>query len=522
MSNTLHSPQNTQTMLDEIEDFEARLSALQTANNDISQASINLPNPLLTTNTPHLLQSLRAAFSGKLLSDTLDTEPYLIDWRKSYHGAALAVVEPDTTADVAAVVRWCIEHNFNVVPQGGNTSLSGGSVPDTTGNAVLLSLKRLNRVRAIDPNNNTMTVEAGCILQDVQTSALSAQRLFPLSLAAQGSCTIGGNLATNAGGVQVLRYGNARELCLGLEVVTAQGEIWDGLKGLRKDNTGYDLRDLYIGSEGTLGVITAAVLKLYPLPAAKQAAWIAVQSPALALRLLSLAQQQLGAALTAFELVSDVCLSLVLKHFSACSHPLPTTVNHAPWYLLLEISDAVSQAHAADSLQDLLQTVFEQGLILDAALSDNEAQFKALWALRENISEAQALEGKNIKHDIAVPISSIPSFIDYTQQALYAAFPHVRLVTFGHMGDGNLHYNVSCTAGEYAHDFLNQQEAINRIVHDAVARFNGSISAEHGLGVLRRDEAARYKSPVEKAIMRSIKRALDAGNRMNPGKVLVV
>ncbi len=533
-TSTAHSTAKPVSSSSIFDDFEASFSAFNTASNlpklpkppqPPHQAKYTYSHdqammPIMNADT--LLQSLRNTFSGRLLSDAHDTAPYLLDWRKSYQGKALAVVEPDSAADVAAVVRWCIAHNFNIVPQGGNTSLSGGSVPDNQSNNILINLKRLNRIRAIDPSNNTMTVEAGCILQDIHTHALNANRLFPLSLAAQGSCTIGGNLATNAGGVQVLRYGNARELCLGLEVVTAQGEVWEGLKGLRKDNTGYDLRDLYIGSEGTLGIITAAVLKLHPLPVAKQAAWIAVQSPDLAMRLLSLAQQQLGAALTAFELVSDIAFNLVLKHFSSCINPLSASINQAPWYILLEISDTVSQAHAAEALQQLLESVFEHGLILDAALSDNEAQFKALWALRENISEAQAHEGKNIKHDIAVPISSIPNFIEHTQKALHAAFPHVRLVTFGHMGDGNLHYNVSCPIGDDSHAFLHNQAAINRIVHDAVAYFKGSISAEHGLGVLRRDEAARYKSPVEKALMRNIKRALDPENRMNPGKVLAM
>ena len=475
----------------------------------------------LSHNLRHMtdLNTLRTCFSGKLHTIAADKAPYLLDWRKRYQGAALAVAEPDTVHDVAAVVRWCAAYGVAVVPQGGNTGLSGGSIPDASGNAVVLSLRRMSSVRAIDTVNNTITVEAGCVLQTVQEAALAVGRLFPLSLAAQGSCTIGGNLSTNAGGVQVLRYGNARELCLGLEVVTAQGKVWDGLRGLRKDNTGYDLRDLFIGSEGTLGVITAAVLKLHPLPAAKQVAWAAVESPAQALQLLGLAQQRLGAGLTAFELISDVCLGLVLTHFEGTRNPLSTD---SAWYVLMECSDNVSQTHCAQALQAVLEAAFEANLVLDAAVSDNDTQFKALWALRENISEAQAAEGKNIKHDIAVPISSIAGFIAQTAAQVQAAFPAVRMVIFGHLGDGNLHYNVSPALGADHDLFLNNQAAINLIVHDAVAAHNGSVSAEHGLGVLRRDEAARYKSPVELSLMRSIKLALDPANTMNPGKVLTL
>jgi FAD/FMN-containing dehydrogenase len=465
------------------------------------------------------IANLRTCFAGKLYTSEADKAPYLLDWRQRYQGAALAVAEPDSAADVAAVVSWCAQNGAAVVPQGGNTGLSGGSIPDASGNAVVLSLRRINAVRAIDVVNNTITVEAGCVLQTVQEAALAAGRLFPLSLAAQGSCTIGGNLSTNAGGVQVLRYGNARELCLGLEVVTAQGEVWDGLRGLRKDNTGYDLRDLFVGSEGTLGVITAAVLKLHPLPTAKQVAWVAVESPATAMQLLGLAQQRLGAGLTAFELISDVCLGLVLTHFAGSRSPLQS---QSLWYVLMECSDFVSQTHCTDALQAILETAFEAGLFADAAVSDNDTQFKAIWALRENISEAQAAEGKNIKHDIAVPISSIAQFVAETTAQIQATFAGVRMVTFGHLGDGNLHYNVSPAVGADPNEFLKHQDALNLLVHDAVARYKGSVSAEHGLGVLRRDEAARYKSPVELGLMRAVKQALDPQGIMNPGKVLAV
>jgi FAD/FMN-containing dehydrogenase len=463
------------------------------------------------------LDALRASFQGRLLGEAAEMAPHLLDWRRRWRGRALAVAMPDSALDVAAVVRWCAAHRVPVVPQGGNTGLSGGSIPDDSGRALVLSLARLNRIRAIDPINNTLVAEAGCVLQQVQQAAREAGRLFPLSLAAEGSCTIGGNLSTNAGGVQVLRYGNARELCLGLEVVTAQGELWDGLRGLRKDNTGYDLRDLFIGAEGTLGIITAAVLKLHPLPVAQVCAFAAVASPEDALALLGAAQARAGAALTAFELVSEACLQLVLKHFPACRRPL---AGASPWYVLLELSDLESEARAMQSLEGLLEAAVEGGLLTDAAVAASLTQRRELWALRENISEAQAAEGKNIKHDIAVPISRIAEFVRETDAAIAAAHPGVRMIVFGHLGDGNLHYNVSPPEGESGESFLARQEAINRITHDAVARYGGSISAEHGLGVLRRDEAARYKSPVERALMRAVKAALDPDGIMNPGKVL--
>jgi FAD/FMN-containing dehydrogenase len=482
----------------------------------------------VSSQSASLLASLRATFPGCLLSDPADMQPYLLDWRKRKQGVALAVAEPTDTEGVATVVKWCATHNVVVVPQGGNTGLSGGATPEPAATAkrpaVVLSLKKMNKVRAIDSVNNTITAEAGCVLQTIQELASEWGRLFPLSLASQGSCTVGGNLSTNAGGVNVLRYGNARELCLGLEVVTPQGEIWQGLRGLRKDNTGYDLRDLFIGAEGTLGIITAAVLKLFPKPASRQVAWVAVDSPEQALQLLGLAQGKLGAALTAFELISELAHSLVLKHVPSSRRPLAAL---SPWYVLLEVIDFVDDAHCSAALQALLEQAFEAELIADAAVSSSQAQFNALWALREDISEAQAAEGKNIKHDIAVPISQVAHFVRETHALVAAAFPNVRMVTFGHLGDGNLHYNVSpplpqgTQNPDQAHEeFLKNQDAINLIVHDSVARFNGSVSAEHGLGTLRRDEAARYKSPVEIALMRAVKQALDPQGIMNPNKVL--
>ena len=462
-------------------------------------------------------QSLRGVFSGRLFTEAAEMAPFLTDWRGKWTGAAWAVVQPDTPEDVARVMRWCCERRVPVVPQGGNTGLSGGSTPDVSGRSVVLSLARLQRIRDIDVSNNTITVDAGLTLLALQEAAKAAGRLFPLSLAAEGSCTIGGNLASNAGGVQVLRYGNARELCLGLEVVTAEGELWDGLRGLRKDNTGYDLRDLYIGSEGTLGIITGATLKLFPQPASQVVACVAVATPAQAIQLLALAQSRLGAGLTAFELMSDACLQLVEKHVPGTRFPLG---ERSPWYVLLELSSEQGGTEATAYLETLLESAFEQDLIADAALSSNLAQFEALWALRENISEAQGAEGKTIKHDISLPASRIAEFIETTSAAILASSPLVRMVVFGHLGDGNLHYNLSPVAGASADDFVALESSMNQRVHDAVAARGGSISAEHGLGVLRRDESARYKSAVELQLMRRIKSALDPLGLMNPGKLL--
>jgi FAD/FMN-containing dehydrogenase len=470
-------------------------------------------NPFLTV--------LRDAPVGRVLHDAAAMAPFLTDWRGRWTGQAQAVVQPGSTDQVVALMRLCHQHGVPVVPQGGNTGLSGGAVPDTSGQAVVLSLTRLNRIREVDVLNNTLTVEAGVTLARVQQAAREAGRLFPLSLAAEGSCTLGGNLATNAGGVQVLRYGNARDLCLGLEVVTPAGDLWEGLQGLRKDNTGYDLRDLYIGSEGTLGVITAAVLKLHPLPAGQAVALVAVPSPQAATALLQLARQQAADQLTAFELIGALCLDLVQRHVPGCSLPLAAT---SPWYVLLELSSGVSDTQAQDDLETLLTEAMAQALVSDAALSRSGPQFDALWALRENISEAQGAEGPTIKHDIALPISQIAGFIDQMGAALAQAFPGLRLVVFGHLGDGNLHYNVSPAADacgpahRAAFDAL--EPALNQRVHDAVVARQGSISAEHGLGVLRREEALRYRDPVAQRLMAAVKQALDPQQLMNPGKVL--
>jgi len=472
-----------------------------------------------------LLQELRAKLGATQVLAEGDLSGWEQDWRKRGRGRALAVVRPGSTADVAAVVQACIAqrarqpaHPVSIVPQGGNTGLVMGSTPDASGHQLVLSLQRLNRVRQLDADNLTLTAEAGCVLAAVQQHAQSAGFLFPLSLAAEGSCTIGGNLGTNAGGTQVLRYGNARELCLGLEVVTAQGEVWHGLSGLRKDNTGYDLRDLLIGSEGTLGIITAATLKLYPLPAAQLTAWAAVPSLPQALALLRLAHQHLGAGLTGFELMGQFALSLADKHLPQLRVPL---WRQSPWCVLLENSDHESQAHAREQLDRLLEAALADGCVSDAVVAENLTQAQQLWQVREGIPLAQVAEGLNIKHDISVPVSRIPDFVAATDAALTQAIPGVRLVNFGHLGDGNLHYNVQAPETMDAALFLQQhEEQVNRLVFDSVRAFGGSISAEHGVGSLKLAHLAEHKSPVALTMMRAIKQALDPLGLLNPGRVL--
>ena len=464
-----------------------------------------------------LLQALRAAVGATQVLSDGDLSAYELDWRKRFRGRALAVVRPADTAQVAAVLRACAAHGASVVPQGGNTGLVGGGVPDSTGTQVLLSLTRLNRVRAIDRANLTLTAEAGCVLQALQQAASDAGLLLPLSLAAEGSCTIGGNLATNAGGTQVLRFGNARELCLGLEVVTAEGRVWDGLSGLRKDNTGYDLRDLFIGSEGTLGIITAATLKLQPRPAATGTALAATESLEQCVALLGLAQQRLGAGLTGFEVMNRFALDLVAQHFPALPQPLP----RAAWTVLLEQSDSEGETQARMRFEALLQAALEAGTIDDAVVAESLTQSQSLWHLRESIPLAQSEEGPNIKHDIALPVSAIPAFVARTDASLALAFPGIRLVNFGHLGDGNLHYNVQAPEGLPAQQFMDRHEhEVNTLVYDAVCAVGGSISAEHGVGALKREELARRKSPVALQMMRAIKQALDPHGRLNPGRVL--
>jgi FAD/FMN-containing dehydrogenase len=464
-----------------------------------------------------VLDDLRACVGAAHVLTEGDLSPWEVDWRRRWRGRALAVVRPATTAEVAAVVRACAAAGAGIVPQGGNTGLVGGGVPDASGTQVLLSLTRLARIRALDAANLTLTVEAGCVLQAAQEAAAAAGLLLPLSLAAEGSCTIGGNLATNAGGTQVLRWGNARARCLGLEVVTAAGEVWDGLTGLRKDNTGYDLRGLFIGSEGTLGIITAATLELAPQPAALSTALAACTSLEACVELLARGRARLGAGLTGFEVMGRFALDLVARHFPQLPRPLPG----APWTVLLEHSDTEGEAQARARFEALLGSALDDGIARDAVVAESLAQSRALWHLRESVPLAQAEEGLNIKHDISLPVSAIPEFVARTDAALRHRFAGVRLVTFGHLGDGNLHYNVQAPEGSDPERFLAEQEpAVNQLVFDALEPFGGSFSAEHGIGALKRDELAARKSPVALGLMRAIKRALDPQGILNPGRLL--
>jgi len=449
-----------------------------------------------------------------------DAEPYTVDWRGRYSGKALAVVKPGTTQELAAVVRWCAANKVPMVPQGGNTGLCGGATPDGAGSAVVLVMSRLNAIRHVDTDNDTMVVEAGCILQAVQQAAQDAGRLFPLSLAAEGSCTIGGNLSTNAGGTQVLRYGNARDLVLGLEVVTPQGEVWNGLRGLRKDNTGYDLRNLYIGSEGTLGFITAATLKLFPLPVAQCTALLALQSIDNAVAVLAAARKGFGAALTGFELMAGNCLHGVTRCYPEQRIPFEGDHANLPWYALLELSDSESESHARERFEHVLGACIEAGLVVDAVVAENVTQSRALWHLRESIPLSEKEFGKSIKHDVSIPASRMAEFVDTTNAALQARFPGVEHVIFGHLGDGNLHYNVAPGTAYTEDELLAEQPAVHGLVHDRVHAFQGSISAEHGVGQLKRDYLPKYKDPIELALMKRIKAALDPDGLMNPGKVL--
>ena len=467
---------------------------------------------------PALLSALRTIVGEAYVLTEGDLTGYELDWRKRERGKALAVVRPASTEQVAAVVKACAAAGVSIVPQGGNTGMVVGSTPDASGTQVVLSLTRMNAVRTLDAANLTITVEAGCVLQTLQEVCEQAGFLFPLSLASEGSCTIGGNLGTNAGGTQVVRYGNTRELCLGLEVVTAQGEVWSGLTGLRKDNTGYDLRHLFIGSEGTLGVITAATMKLYPLPQSQLTALAAVPSLQAAVDLLGLAHRHLSAGLTGFEVMGQFALRLVVKHFPQQRVPF---YESAPYCVVLENSDTESDSHARSQLERLLEEALEKGCVTDALVAESMAQARALWHIRESIPLAQAQEGLNIKHDISIAVSRIPDFVAQADAALEQAFPGVRLVNYGHLGDGNLHYNVQAPLGQDGETFLREQEnAVNAVVYALVDAYNGSISAEHGIGSLKREKLEKHKSPVALGLMRSIKTALDPHNLFNPGRML--
>ena len=465
-----------------------------------------------------LLESLRQVLGDSHVLVGEDAAPWLTDWRKTRTGRALAVVRPADTSHVAEVVRLCLAHGAPIVPQGGNTGQVAGATPDASGRAVVLLLGRLNRIRAIDVDNDTITVEAGCILQAVQEAARAAGRLFPLSLGAEGSCMIGGNLASNAGGTQVLRYGNARELTLGLEVVTAEGEVWNGLRALRKDNTGYDLRDLYVGSEGTLGIITAATLKLFALPVAQRTALVATASVGQATALLARARAGLGAGLTGFELMSRATVELVTRTFPEQRLPFATALSS--WYVLVELSDSEGEDHARERFEAVLGAALEAGEVDDAAIAESGTQSEVLWHLRESITLAVAQTGKCLKHDIAVPTSRVAEFVESTGAILERAYPGIRPMTFGHLGDGNLHYNLMKATGASDEAFLASGPDVARLMNDNVQAFAGSISAEQGIGQLRVGELARYKDPVELALMRRIKGALDPAGLMNPGKVL--
>jgi FAD/FMN-containing dehydrogenase len=464
------------------------------------------------------LHTLRTIVGDAHVLTEGDLSAWELDWRKRQRGKALAVVRPATTEEVAAVIKACVASGISVVPQGGNTGMVVGSTPDASGTQLVLSLTRMNKIRTLDAANLTVTVEAGCVLQTLQQACEAQGFLFPLGLAAEGSCTIGGNLGTNAGGTQVVRYGNTRELCLGLEVVTAQGEIWSGLTGLRKDNTGYDLRHLFIGSEGTLGVITAATMKMVPMPAAMLTAFASVPSLDAAVELLGLAHKTLSAGLTGFEVMGAFALSLVRKHFPQQHIPFD---GEDPYCVVLEVSDHDSEAHARTLLETLLEEALQDGCVLDAVVAESLAQARALWHIRESIPLAQAQEGLNIKHDISIAVSRIPDFVRETNERIAQAFPGARMVTYGHLGDGNLHYNVQAPEGSDAEAFLRDQEKpMNALVYAQVDSYNGSISAEHGIGSLKREKLAEHKSPVALDLMRAIKQALDPHNLMNPGRML--
>ena len=466
---------------------------------------------------PEILARLKAVTGEKgFIADERDMAPHLEERRELFHGRAAAVLKPASTEEVSAILQIAHEAGISVVPQGGNTGLVGGQIPDESGEAIILSLSRMNRVRAMDTLNNTLTVEAGVTLAAVQQAAADAGRMFPLSLASEGTCQIGGNLASNAGGTQVLRYGNARDLVLGLEVVLANGDVWNGLTGLRKDNTGYDLRHLFLGSEGTLGVITAAVLKLFPRPEAVTTAFVAVPDVEAAVGLLRIADMVSGGQVSAFELVPRIGLDFVTTHLDGAVDPL---ADRSPWYVLVEMT-AGMPAHLDEAMEASLKEGLEQGLVTDAAIAQSETQLAAFWRLRESLSDLQRLEGGSIKHDVSVPVSRMGDFIARATAAVEDRLPGVRPVPFGHIGDGNVHFNLSQPVAMDKAAFLDLWDEMNAIVHGIVREMGGSISAEHGVGQLKRDEIAATKSPVEMELMRSLKHALDPKGILNPGKVV--
>lgn len=462
---------------------------------------------------PLLDELARIVGARHVLTTDADLAPHVADWRGAYRGRALAVVKPDNTLAVADVVRACVCASVPLVPQGGNTGMCGGAVPDDRGNAIVLALGRMNRILDIDTLNQTITVEAGCVLQAVQEAARGVDRLFPLSLGAEGSCQIGGNLATNAGGINVLRYGNARDLVLGLEVVLPDGRVWDGLRALRKDNRGYDLKHLFIGAEGTLGVITRAVLKLLPRPRAELTTLLAVPNPEAAVKLLATIRGSCGEELQAFELIARPCLDLVFDHTPTMRDPFAEL---HPWYVLLELG-TVHDGHAARAqLEEAVASAIDTGLVIDAVIAETLDQAAALWRLREAIPEATRAAGPAFRSDIAVAVSHIPAFVAAAEAALRDRHGEPQIVCFGHVGDGNLHFNALEPKGADA----TWSKGLGETVYDVVQRFGGSFSAEHGIGQAKRAELLRYKSPVEIEMLRAVKRALDPAGLMNPGKVL--
>jgi D-lactate dehydrogenase (cytochrome) len=470
------------------------------------------------TSTDAPLAAIAAVVGTKgVIADAAAMAPYLVEERGLYRGAARLVVRPASTAEVAAVVRICAEARLPIVPQGGNTGLVGAAVPPEEGNAILLCLGRMSAIRAIDPIDHTITVEAGCVLAEVQRAAAAADRLFPLSLGAEGSCQIGGNLATNAGGIAVLRYGSMRDLTLGLEVVLPDGRVWDGLRALRKDNTGYDLKQLFIGSEGTLGIITAATLKLFPRPREVETAFLGLSRVEDAMALFARAREASGDQLTAFELIPRLGLEMALRHVPGTVEPL---ASRQRWHVLLEVSSSQTGSGLRASLEAFLETAMKDGLVADGIIAASAAQSRALWRIREGMVEGQKHEGGSIKHDVSVPVSRVADFILAATAAVEATLPGIRPVAFGHVGDGNVHFNLSQPPRADTRVFLARWAEFNHIVHELVRRFGGSISAEHGIGRLKRDELPRYKSSLELELMRHVKRALDPEGLMNPGKVL--
>ncbi|AMW33888.1 FAD-binding oxidoreductase [Haematospirillum jordaniae] len=464
----------------------------------------------------HILSELYSVVGAEgVLVDPEALDPFLREERGRYRGASSLVVRPSSVEQVSAIVRLCARHALSLVPQGGNTGLCAGAVSDA--GQVILSLGRMNRIRSIDPVNFTMTVEAGVVLETIQKAALDADRFFPLSLGAQGSCQIGGNLATNAGGLNVLRYGNARDLCLGLEVVLADGRIWNGLKRLGKDNTGYALKHLFIGGEGTLGIITAAVLKLFPRPLEKQTALCAVSDVRSVPHLLALARSLSGDQVSAFELMARFSLELACRHLDSVTDPFESPW---PWYVLVEFSTTRAETDLRTVFERFLEEAFEQALIGDAVIAESGRQDAAFWRMREGLPEAQKHEGASVKHDISVPIGSVPEFLERAMQAVSQAVPGIRPCPFGHVGDGNIHFNLTQPETMSSADFLAKWEDLNRIVHDIVADMGGSFSAEHGIGRLKVDEMLRYKADEEIDMMRRIKKALDPQHILNPGVIL--